>query len=1035
MSQQNPHPGRAGRHRLLILGLAALSLLCSVGFVLAPVQRPEAVYSWPATAGSATAVAIPLMVSTPAELRADVDCAAARAAGDGTVLVSTIPLADKPGAEDLQGLRVSVTDGDLRVRTGGTDLAAQPVPATGDCSWTLVSTASSTVLRLDDRVVTEHPGDLRPVVAGVFSESPTATGLSVEVTADTIFQTSPSVLKTALAVPAVLALLAALVLVARQERQRRTAGTPADEPADPAGSSASRRPGAPRWLVDAGVVITLAAWNVIGPLTVDDGYISGIIRSRGSNGYVGNVYRWFNAPEAPFGWIYEVMDAWSHVSDSTTWMRIPSTLLGIATWFLVGRGLLPRLGAFAARLSAYAAAGLVFLVWWLPTNLGLRPESWVAVGFAAVLVLVERGLARQRLLPVLVAFVLAGATLAVTPTGAVAFLPFLAAAAPILRLARRSDGPGLTALFAVAVASAATALLIVFADQSLAGVLRANDYRSVLPGAVPWSSEAERWYQLLTAGELQGSIVRRVPVLLTVVAAGAVVWRRLSGRWTADLAGDVADRLVATFGLSLLLLLFTPTKWTMHFGAFVPVGTALIVLGLQLFDRRAVWAGALPTRSRLLHRVPAGRVTSATVGGAVVLLVAAWSYAGWNQYAFLSNDYVPWHDVPPLLAGHTWSTGFLALALLVALAGSAAVVWARSRGADDVAVPAVRWLPSPALVAVLLVTLTVALQIGSMARAAWSGRSGYTLAGDVTETLDPHACGLAEDLVVEQDPAAGLLQPSAATSADGSGPVTDGFAEVTDGRTSAGPALAVAGEDLPGWSATGHSDAAGTGPARLLTGWYSLPSDFARGGLPLVVTTTGERGQGTNLVAEFGVVDGDRVTAIGAVGVPANGTEPGVTDARLDPASAPAGAQVVRLSAEDGGAVTDLPLSVSVPRVPVTAAFTDVVRPDQPAIVDWPVAFVMPCQRLSRQSEGVTDVPRWRIASVDDAGDIITAEFVGGPYAPASTLVDQVPVPVYEPGRPMARHVALYEWRPRVETIPPRRDVSPSTEPGWAAAG
>jgi len=467
----------------------------------------------------------------------------------------------------------------------------------------------------------------------------------------------------------------------------------------------------------------------------------------------------------------------------------------------------------------------------------------------------------------------------------------------------------------------------------------------------------------------------------------------------------------------------------------VPVGTALILLGLQLFDRRAVWADAEPTGSRLLSRVPAGAVARATAGCTVVLLVAAWSYAGWNQYAFLSNDYVPWHDVPPLLAGLRWSTVFLALTLLVAVAGSAAVIWTRARGADDVPVPAVRWLPSPALVAVGLVALTVALQVGSMARAAWSGRAGYTLAGDAAETLDPHACGLAEDLVVEQDPSAGLLRPSAATSRDGSGPESDGFAEVRDGRTAAGPDLAMGGQDLPGWTATGHSDAAGTGPARLLTGWYTLPADFARRGLPLVVTTTGERDRGTNLIAEFGVVDGNEVTAIGAVGIPSNGTEPAATDARLDPASAPPGAQVVRLSAVDGGAVTDLPLSVSAPRVPVTAPFTDVVDPEQPAIVDWPVAFVMPCQKLSTQSDGITDVPRWRIASVDDAGDIITAEFVGGPYAPAGTLVDQVPVPVYEPGRPTARHVALYEWRPRVETIAPRRDVSTTVEPGWAAAG
>ena len=57
--------------------------------------------------------------------------------------------------------------------------------------------------------------------------------------------------------------------------------------------------------VDATVTALLGVWWVIGSGTVDDGYIAGIVRSRGDNGFVGNVYRWLNAPEAPFSWFYE----------------------------------------------------------------------------------------------------------------------------------------------------------------------------------------------------------------------------------------------------------------------------------------------------------------------------------------------------------------------------------------------------------------------------------------------------------------------------------------------------------------------------------------------------------------------------------------------------------------------------------------------------------------------------------------------------------------------------------------------------------
>ena len=96
--------------------------------------------------------------------------------------------------------------------------------------------------------------------------------------------------------------------------------------------------------VDAVVTALLAVWWVIGSGTVDDGYIAGIVRSRGDNGFVGNVYRWLNAPEAPFSWFYEPYHWWSTISAATPWMRLPSTLLGLLCWFLVSRLLLPRLG-------------------------------------------------------------------------------------------------------------------------------------------------------------------------------------------------------------------------------------------------------------------------------------------------------------------------------------------------------------------------------------------------------------------------------------------------------------------------------------------------------------------------------------------------------------------------------------------------------------------------------------------------------------------------------------------------------------------
>ncbi len=1024
-----PHsPAQARARRPAVLGAALVSLLAAVGFVLAPVERPEAVYSWPAAPDDVSAVAVPLMLGRPAELTASGSCADARDLEADTVLLSTTPLEGAAGEPAQAGLRLEVGDGDaLRVRTAGTDLAA--VPLAGDCTWELVTALEMTTLRVDGEVLDVRSGDLRPEVAGVFSELGRPGDVTVDVTADTVFQTSPPPLKVALGVLAVVSLLAGLVLVSRR-RGTDPDPDPAAAADGAAGATAVRtRPrGRPlRWLADAGVVLALAYWTVLGPMTVDDGYISGIVRSREGNGFIGNVYRWFNAPEAPFGWFYEFFDLWSRVSTSTVWMRVPSLLLGVLTWLLVARGLLPRLGAFAATRGPgpYVVAAVVFLLWWLPSNAGLRPEPWVAAGLAAVLVLVERGLARRSVLLLLLGLVVAGATLAATPTGAVAFLPYLAAAVPVLRVCRDS-GWGLWTVTALGAAAAASALLPMFADQSLAAVSLANDIRADLPGSVPWYTEIDRYDSLLSDDGFQGSLSRRVPVLLTFLAAAGILWQRVSGRLRDDVSAGVAGRLTAVLGLSLVLLLFTPTKWTMHFGALVPVGTALLVLAVHLFraDQRE------PTRPGIRERLPLRTVATRSVSLTAVLLVAALSWAGPNAWAYLSDLDVPWNQVGPELRGITFWAVFLTGAAVAAVVGAVVVVRGRVRDEDDVHLPFWRWVPSAGSVVVALALLTVALQLASFLKSTSDRRDTYTLAGDAGATVDGRPCGLAEELTVETDPTRGLLRP---VDADEPDEQLDGFVEVSGTDVPRGPALTMAGQELPGWAATGHASADGSGPAELTTGWFELPDGERDGGLPLVVTVTGDLAAGAGLSVEFGVPSGDEVTAVGGVGLndPVGGPAP--RDLRLDTAAVPADAGFVRLRAVDGGADTDVPLAVSAPRVPETERFADVVDPGSPVLVDWPVAFVFPCQTLSVQSEGVTDVPDWRISPAlpSDAGDIAIAGFVGGPYTAARSLVDQVEVPVYQDGRPLDRPVTLFSWRSRVDVTDPGRDVSDRTVAGW----
>jgi hypothetical protein len=417
-----------------------------------------------------------------------------------------------------------------------------------------------------------------------------------------------------------------------------------------------------------------------------------------------------------------------------------------------------------------------------------------------------------------------------------------------------------------------------------------------------------------------------------------------------------------------------------------------------------------------------------------VLLGGALSYAGYNQWAYLSDLNIPWDNIPPQLLGIAWSDALLVLAVAVAVVGGVAVVVARAADRADLRVPGWRWLPSPALVAVALVAVTVLLQLGSFAKSTWMRRDTYSLGADALATLRGRPCGLAEDLSVETDPRAGLLPASSLPTADGSTPDLDGFTAAPDGGVPGRPALQMAGEGLPGWAATGHADAAGTGPATARTGWYQLPAGVRDGTVPLVVTQTGDRATGTNVVAEFGTVRNGRIVPSGARGLADPGGGPAARDSRLVVTGFADAPDVVRLVLTDGGAATSTPLEVSAPRAPRVQPFQQVVPASRPELVDWPVAYVFPCQKLGVMADGRTDVPQWRIAAPlpSDAGDIIIAGFVGGPYTAAYSLVDQREVPVYQRNRPLERPITLFSWQPRVATAAPRTQVTQQTVSGLA---
>ena len=209
---------------------------------------------------------------------------------------------------------------------------------------------------------------------------PAPPGLSFSATVDTRYSSSPTPLKMVAMILGVVLTAAALVAL---------------HILDTADGTRHRRFLPPRWWsiggLDALVIAVLVWWHFVGANTSDDGYILTMARVSEHAGYMANYYRWFGTPEAPFGWYYDLLALWAHVSTASIWMRLPTLVMALTCWWVISREVMPRLGHAVKtnRAAAWTAAGM-FLAVWLPLDNGLRPEPIIALGILLTWCSVER---------------------------------------------------------------------------------------------------------------------------------------------------------------------------------------------------------------------------------------------------------------------------------------------------------------------------------------------------------------------------------------------------------------------------------------------------------------------------------------------------------------------------------------------------------------------------------------------------------------------------------------------------------------------
>ncbi len=985
-------------HRIarLVASLAGLlGALLAIATPLLPVDQTTAQLNWP-QGGTFGSVEAPLIGYVATDLNVTIPCqAAAGLAGPKnaakTVLLSTVPK-QAPKAVD-RGLLLERINDDLVLIVRNVPVVAAPLDQVlGPACRRLTFTAhpekvTAEFVGLKQGPNSEHPGtplrgvksgyDFRPQIVGVFTDlsGPAPPGLSFSATVDTRYSSSPTPLKLAAMILGVLFTAAALVALHVLDTCFETAG-----------ATRHRRFLPARWWsiggLDALVIAVLAWWHFVGANTSDDGYILTMARVSEHAGYMANYYRWFGTPEAPFGWYYDLLALWAHVTTASVWMRLPTLAMALACWWLISREVIPRLGHAVklSRAAAWTAAGM-FLAVWLPLDNGLRPEPIIALGILLTWCSVERAVATSRLLPVAAACIIGALTLFSGPTGIASIGALLVAIGPLRTiLHRRSKQFGLLPLLAPILAAATVTVILIFRDQTLAGEMQATALKRAVGPSLTWFDEHLRYERLFMASP-DGSVARRFAVLALLLALGISVAMSLrKGRIPGTAAGP-SRRIIGITIISFLAMMFTPTKWTHHFGVFAGLAGSLGALAAV-----AVTAGAMRSRR------------NRTMFAAVVLFLLAQCFASVNGWWYVSNFGVPWSNSFP-----QWhygvSTMFLGLTVLVLLLAAWFHFVATSNGPPRtrLGARAAGIIQSPLAIAawVLVVFEVASLTLAMIGQyPAWSvGRSNL-------QALAGQTCGLAEDVLVEQDPNAGMLAPVRGPVADtlGAGlaqaftpngipadvradPVMErpgdrsfvnddnlitGSGAGTEGGTRTAPGINDSRAQLPYNLDPASTPVLGSWrsgvqvPARLRSGWYRLPPRDQAG--PLLVVSAAGRFDPREVQLQWATDSGAAAGRPGGSFQFADvGASPAWRNLRLPLADIPASATQVRLVVDDEDLAPQHWIAVTPPRIPQLRTLQDVVGSADPVFLDWLVGLAFPCQRPFGHQNGVDETPKWRI--------------------------------------------------------------------------
>lgn len=745
LPELNARPAPKGlRLAAIITGLLGFVLFLATPFL--PVTQTQSSFDWPAN-DSLNSVTAPLISVSPEEIDAAIPVTAIDMLREGQdMLYGTVP----PESEEASNRGMFVRAGEDGLSVISLDevvlsLSAEQVSQLNDDDvLTINAVEDGTTVSVGD-FSEESEDDLRPQVVGVFTEIEDTpqnlvqlsdAGLNVHVEINSRFTSSPSTIKLVAMIGGAVMMLAALVCIARMDRLdgKKISFMPA--------TWKQVRP------LDGVVSAILVFWHIFGANTSDDGFILTMGRVKEHSTYMANYYRWYGVPEAPFGTpYYDLVAFLSNISATSVFMRIPTLIAAILTWFILSREILPRFGpVINDRRVAHWTAAFMFLAFWLPYNNGIRPEPIVAFGVVFTWASFERSIATSRMLPAAIGTVVATLTLTAGPTGLLAvgvFLVSLPALFSIFSRRKESVG-GWLPLVASFLAVGTSVIALVFSDQTLATVLESTRVRSAVGPSLNWYDEYVR-YTTLFEGSVDGSLTRRFAMFTMLFALALIVYAFIRDKKVLGTPKGPTQRLLIIMALSMFFLMFTPTKWTHHFGIYAGIAGVIAALGAVVLSQIAMRS----TRAR-------------TFAVASVVMLMAISLAGWNAWWYVSSFGIPWWDRSVQFMAVEASTVVMVVGLLIIAIGIVQALrhnYRKNHGIEQPQVSTKRWaniLSAPLAIACIAI---VAFSCLSFAKGYISQSPNYSVGQGNLKALGGNVCQMADSALIETNTNDSFLTP------------------------------------------------------------------------------------------------------------------------------------------------------------------------------------------------------------------------------------------------------------------------------------